>query len=45
MGYKRGFDRKVRRVLRNEIETKRVVQTKQHCKQFSNTQDHSHRFH
>lgn len=38
MGYKRGFDRKVRRVLRNEIETKRVVQTKQHCKQFSNTQ-------
>lgn len=38
MPYKRTFHNKVRRVLRDETETKRVVQTKQNCKQFTNTQ-------
>lgn len=38
MGYKRTFSNKVRRVLRDETETKRVVQTKQNCYQFNNSQ-------
>jgi len=44
MGYKRSFGNRVRKVLRNEIETKRIVQTKQHCRVFGNAQSRQQLF-